>query len=1110
MTHNNVATTSSEESALQLPLDFYRTPSTTSELTLFTLPKAKHACRDYRSIATAWCILLSRYVNDSEDRPQKIRILVNSAGSMEGVLKSQWSDVPIGETVRAHDISATLGHLLQYHAANEHIPVESPPMEGDHCALTFIPPYHGAMENDDPDVILKFLSSVDLKPDINLVVIQNNTELLQSAIIYNKQLFLKSTIERCAGHLEKLSEQLSATPNAPITDLQLLTTEEQTWLNEISRGPVQSNPPLTLSKQFEHQVEQRPGSIALRYRDQRLSYFEVNQRANQLAHYLIERGISAERRVIVCLEPSFETIIALLAIWKAGGCYIPLDPAYPTARVNRIIEETAPDLIITRRDLATKHRLDGLTILVLDEAVGILANRALSNPVISGDPETTASIFFTSGTTGKPKGVMASNSNIAHYISVARDRYAVTENDILPAVARFDFSISIFELMLPLTAGGTLILLDRDHVRNFSRMSRTLEEVTFFHIGPSLLKGIIGYIRQQNPDVSIYSKVRHASSGGDMIPPQVLEDLKEIFTEAEIFVIYGCSEISCMGCTYPVPRTEKVTKTYVGRPFENVTVRILDKKRRMVPPGISGEICFAGGGVVKGYLNQPDLSAAKFVDMYDERFYCTGDIGRVNNAGMIEILGRRDFQVQLRGMRIELGEVEYALRQAPGVQDGIVIARTTSDGEKHLAAFIVPKDEQISSSVRCIGIRAFMTDHLPDFMVPATYTELAALPLNVNMKVDRSALQKMAVPLLESENDVQLPESPTEKRLAALWSTLLDVETIGLDNNFFELGGDSLLALHFIGLVQGEYNLTLEGMEVLREPLEVLARICDQRLGKQTAAQDSRSDSVITESKELFYFGDGSSLFGVLTIPAMAARATTAILICGAHGHEHVRTTFIIHNLIKQAVRLGFPVFRFDYSGCRDALGETRDASCAQWQKDIDTAQKELQHRTGVENIIAVGIRFGATLLLNSSKLTTFSKLILWDPIVKGESYHKELKILHKAYLDAQPHLRFKSRFFSSSVNHELLGVCYSENMNREFHSISIRPEFGEGILTHCLLTHNSISEQSARQSLPANPLNLIKSLPVDCFWQDPAAIEEILPDTGISKAITSLIKGAP
>jgi acyl carrier protein len=377
------------------------------------------------------------------------------------------------------------------------------------------------------------------------------------------------------------------------------------------------------------------------------------------------------------------------------------------------------------------------------------------------------------------------------------------------------------------------------------------------------------------------------------------------------------------------------------------------------------------------------------------------------------------------------------------------------------------------------------------------------------MKVDRRALQEREVSLLLTPTSAfRIPESTTEKGFAVLWNSLLKVEKIGLDNNFFELGGDSLLALNFIGLVQQQYGATLEGMEVLRESLEVLARICDHRAGRPAVTRESPPQIAATETRELFYFGPEKSLFGVLTTPTIVRR-NQAVLICCASGHEDIRSTFIIQNLTKQIVQFGSPVFRFDYFGCRDALGENKDATCSRWQQDIDTAQQELRYRTGIENIVAIGIRFGATLLLNSSLIRGFSRLVLWDPIVQGASYYRELQNLHQEYLYAQPHLRLKSRIFRTSSYHELLGMHYSQKMMQEINAIHIKPEYCPGMLTHCLLTNKFIPEERMRLTLPHHPLNQITSLSIDCSWQNPAALEEILPDSGISKALANLIKGA-
>ena len=1093
----------SEDSSLQLPIDFYRISATTVALAAFALPDSIKGLRDYRILAAAWCILLSRHIPDSSSPNRELKILLSYRSQKSNSFQTRWASFPAGETVRGNEIMIALQLLLEATVTDDRTSPIAPPANGNRGALTL-----EAAQPDSPEAAISLLSELAAPPDINLVITNTESEPFHAVIIYDSRLFLESTIKRFAGHLGRLGEQLLAAPDCSIADLDLLTPEEHTWINEISRGPELTTPALNLHQEFEFQVEQNPSAIGLRYRDFNLSYLEINQRANQLAHYLIETGVSAEQPVIVCLEPSFDPVIALLATWKAGGIYVPLDPGYPTARVQAIIQETHPLLIITRREHARKHGLETSAVLALDEATDLLDSRPIENPGTHTSPQNTASIYFTSGTTGRPKGVMASHANLVHYINVARERYGVTSDDTFPAVARFDFSISMFELMLPLTAGGTLILLDRDHIMNFSLLSKTLEEITFFHIGPSLLKGIIAHIKQNQPDVSVYSKVRHASSGGDMIPPEILESLKEIFSKAEIFVIYGCSEISCMGCTFPVSRTETVTKTYVGRPFQNVIVKILDNRRRQLPVGISGEICFAGGGVVKGYLNLAELSSEKFVTIDGQRFYCTGDIGRLSNDGLIEILGRRDFQIQLRGMRVELGEIEYALRQAPGVRDGIVLARATSEGEKQLIAYIVPKDDEISPPKRNIAIRQFMTDHVPDYMVPSTYTELPALPLNHNMKVNRRALQELDVPLLPAPSDgLRIPESATEKSFAELWTSLLKVDDVGLDNNFFELGGDSLLALSFICLVQQQSGVTLKGMDVLRESLEVLARICDHHTGRIAATRASPAAPHPPEIRELFYFGPDKSLFGVLTTPAII-RENQAVLICCASGHEFIRSTFIIQNLTKHIIRLGFPVLRFDYFGCRDALGDSKDATCSRWQQDIDTAHQELRNRTGIENIIAVGIRFGATLLLNSSLVRDFSRIVLWDPIVHGEAYYQELIMLHRNYLRAQPHFRWISPRFSPFRDRDLLGMHYSEKMIREFHSIHIDPASCAKMLISCLLTTNVMLEERVRKSILNHPLHQIVQFSSDCSWRDPVVLEEILPDNGISKTITTLIKG--
>jgi amino acid adenylation domain-containing protein len=590
-----------------------------------------------------------------------------------------------------------------------------------------------------------------------------------------------------------------------------------------------TNPaPELVHRRFELQAAAAPDATALRFQNESLSYGGLNRRANKLADYLATKAIGSESRVVVCVEPSLDIVVALLAILKAGAVYVPLDPSYPIARIRTIIEDTQPRLVLTQTHLIEKLGLQGVDALALDAAGHLVDGLSSANPGIAIEREQAAYVYYTSGSSGAPKGVVASYANLASYIQVAQARYRFTSRDAMPAIARFTFSISMFELATPLVAGGTLVILERDHVLDLARMSRTLSEVTFFHAGPSLLKSLLSYIERHYADFDAFSGVRHASSGGDMIAPEMLEALRRIFFNAEIFAIYGCTEISCMGCTYPVPRDGPVARTYAGRPFDTMTVRVVDSTLKATPVGTEGEIIFSGDGVVKGYLNRPDPTAERFVEIDGRRFYRTGDIGRMSADGWLEILGRSDFQVKIRGMRVELGEVEHNLRRAPGVCDGVVMAKKSANGAKALVAYVVMDDvdgakNDRNTANRMSAVRRYMAEQLPDHMTPSLYVELASLPLNHNMKVDRYALPepKRDGRRIAGAPDVREAETPTEQRLASLWGEVLGIDEVGLDDHFFELGGDSMLALKLIVEIDRELGVVLEGMDVLRESLEV-------------------------------------------------------------------------------------------------------------------------------------------------------------------------------------------------------------------------------------------------------------------------------------------------
>jgi amino acid adenylation domain-containing protein len=850
---------------------------------------------------------------------------------------------------------------------------------------------------------------------------------------------------------------------------------------------------------FERQALARPQQTALRHRDQSMSYAALNRAANQLASYLIASGIARDKAVAVVLEPGFDLVIALLGCLKAGGVYVPLDPTHPQARLETILSDVQPSIVITRSHLVDALPATDSLLVCMDRDEMLLSEYPSDNPRVIISSDDSAYVYFTSGTTGTPKGVVASHGNLCNYIYSARDRYGVSESDVIPAVARYSFSISMFELMLPLVSGATLILLDRDHILDPRRMLETFREVTFFHIGPSLLRNLLAFIRGSVNSFEAFGRVRHASSGGDMVPPELLEEMRLIFRNAEVYVIYGCSEVSCMGCTYQVPEQGAITRTYVGKPFPEVQVSVLDNQQRPVATGEVGEIWFAGPGLVKGYLNKPELTRERFRRLDGHRFYSTGDIGRLNARGNLEMLGRRDFQVQVRGMRVELTEIELALRRAPGVKDGAVMAWELTPGAKTLVAYPIFSERSEKDTVQ---IRDYLLAQLPDYMVPSRYMPLDALPLNHNMKVDRFALPKPGVIRSETGRTRTEPETETEKALAALWVELLCVSEVGLEDNFFMLGGYSLLAMEFVFRVESQLGVTLDGMDILRETLQVLAATCDQKRGVIPLVRSAKSLTIEEPYSEAFYFGPGSDLYG-LYYPG-ESHAESAVLICPPIGSEWTRAHFVIRKVVRQLVARGIPVMRFDFFGTGDSMGTGPQASLEDWQTNIDDAIDELKRRSGVHQIIGVGVRLGASLLAQVAQAQpeTIVRLVLWDPILSGSRHVEDLRFAQRRLI--QGHRSMFPLFYrnKSNLGEELLAFIYSPAALEQLNALNLNSTLAT-LQSKLAIVYSSTAP---RADLGDTGVPTVANEAV-CDWLDISALEDIHPDVGMSESICSMVK---
>lgn len=835
---------------LQLPSDFLKTPATTyqPEYCIFALPsclteflevQAQQEDIDSRSLLlAAFNALLYRYTQqETIHLDLTIPDTQISTNDTRGICTQISGELKIRELI-SH-ISIALKGIAEKSAAlqpqlavdNFNRPANLP------IAITFIEKllyteeeqwmsWFGQHSNEE---FTKLESATELtcgvslthNPDLHLVILQQQ-QSISGILIYNANLFKPETIKRLSGHLQVLVEGIVNDLDSSISQLPLLTQAEEHQLLSEWKGASVSYPQVPIYQHIEKYALQQPEAIALTSKEQKLSYAQLNQRVNQLAHYLNSVGVGAEVRVAVCVQPSLEIVVSLLGVLKAGGVYVPLDQTYPTDRLTTILEDTHPHVLLTQSQLLPKLPAMAEHIFCLDQDWEKIQHLPTHNPENKICPDQTAYIIYTSGTTGKPKGVMASHSNLINYILVAQERFGFDSHDVMSAIARFTFSITMFELLSPLVAGGTLVILEREHILDFKQMAQTLEQLTVMHASPSLMQKLLAYIKDNALDVQRFQNLKHVSVGGDMVSAELLETMRNVFQSAEIYVIYGCSEISCMGCSYPVAN-QSVTTSRVGKPFNNVAVLLYDPQQNLVPIGIPGEIYISGAGITKGYLNQEELTQEKFVTINGQRFYRTGDLGRFDADGNLEILGRADFQIKLRGIRIELGDIETTLRQAPGVREGVVMARELGNSEKSLVAYIV-LDRTKNSSIE--DIRLFLQAKLPDYMVPTAFVVLEAIPLSPNLKVDRRALP---MPTLENMAGLKTfvpPQNELEKQMTEIWENVLGIQPIGIQNNFFELGGDSLLAVQLFTLVDKLLGRSLPITTLVHSPtIESLVKV---------------------------------------------------------------------------------------------------------------------------------------------------------------------------------------------------------------------------------------------------------------------------------------------
>jgi amino acid adenylation domain-containing protein/non-ribosomal peptide synthase protein (TIGR01720 family) len=630
--------------------------------------------------------------------------------------------------------------------------------------------------------------------DLGLSLTESATGL-HGILEYNLELFEPATVERLAAHYEALLAAAAAEPGRGVWGLPLLRAEEQAQVEQWSTAPPLAAEHIRLAHElFEGHAAQSPEAVALVCGGARLTYGELNARANQLARYLRESGVTAQARVGVLLDRTAEAVSALLALLKLGAVYVPLDPALPAERLSFMLEDAGVSLLLTATEW--QHLVADTTVpqLCLDEVASALAAQPTEGLGPGPAPDSLAYLIYTSGSTGRPKAVAVGRRQLAHTLSASRERFQFLPGDRLPCVSGLGFDISLWELLVPLTAGASVDLLTREQVVDVERLAEAVEEATLLHAVPALMGQLVTHLQGREQEATL-PRLRQVFVGGDAVAPRLLRQMAGVFPCAQLHVLYGPTEATIICSSHEVPAPPSTERQMLGRALPGVRLSIRDGAGQVTPVGVAGELWVGGAGVTRGYLNREELTAEKFVTEGGERWYRSGDRARWLPEGEVEFLGRADEQVKVRGYRIELGEVEAILSSHPAVSQCVVVAREDRAGEKRLVAYVIARDGQTPAVSE---LRAHLQERLPDYMVPSAFVSLAELPLTSNGKVDKRALPAPDAARPELGDDFVAPRTPAEETLCSIWAEVLGVERVGVGDNFFELGGDSILSIQVV------------------------------------------------------------------------------------------------------------------------------------------------------------------------------------------------------------------------------------------------------------------------------------------------------------------------
>ena len=865
------------------------------------------------------------------------------------------------------------------------------------------------------------------KFDIEVVVYEKNNELLFN-FIYAKALFVNRTMQQLAIRFKQLIHNIILNPGALIKDLQIIgDTEKKLVVDSFNNTNADYPRDETVCSLFEKQAKKTPGNTAVIVNDKAMSYRELDLLSNKVANFIHQKySVKSGDKVGILLQREEMLIPSILGILKAGGAYIPIDPNFPGNRISMILEDSKINLLISRTPfLSAEIKENNVSIIDLNECqeeINAFESKKLNTRIYPGS---LIYVIYTSGTTGKPKGVMIEHRSVVNRLVWMQEKYPISENDVLMQKTNVTFDVSVWELFWWMFAGASVTLLKPGGEKDPDEIIKAVEKhnVTTIHFVPSLLGVFLNTLTEEKFKYLI--SLNYVFSSGEALTANHVKMFNKTLKQnsnTRLINLYGPTEATVDVSYFECNNNDSCIP--IGKPINNTRFYILNKHNQLCPPGIAGELCIAGIQLARGYLGNEKLTNEKFIKITgipEERIYRTGDLARWLPDGNVEYIGRIDNQVKINGNRIELGDIEHHLSSHPFIKECIVIIKTVNN-ENYLVAYYT-SDNKISSN----ELRDYLKSALPQYMIPHLFLRIDEIPLSSNGKADRKKLAGLAINT-QNEKKYEKPGNHTENILVSIFSKFFNNNQIGISDDFFEIGGDSIKAIALVARINKKLKTNLSISSIIENPtIKILAKEIEKN-------NRSVPESYLYKKKTFFTVYNNINIYNILYSP-QKEDAKTGIIICPPIAQEHIVAAFTLSHLADKIAGYGFPVLSFDFAGNGNSQGNIADFTINEWIDNISNARAKLKSLFDLEKIIVIGLRFGATLsMLESAKNNTDDSLILWEPVLNGGNYFSELQRNHKRWLNGS--YAVQKQKYKKGV--ELQGFYFPDKLSEEIKNTDI------------------------------------------------------------------------